>query len=657
MLVLGGCDELVGTDAGPGPGVDAGPGVDVDAGDIDGGGGGTDAGTDPGGLLVTGMGAEEIPFGSTYMQATLDGIPPYSDGVTRIQVQNVSGAALTVSRIDLTPLGETEPVEWTLNRPGTTGRDPIVVMDQALGVDEAFEFGLYFYPLASGPRNVRVDIRYGAGDVFTFTVAARGRDNATISPVVSNVFEHLLGRSNDSNSNSVQPGGIGADAAGNVYLDMNASGWDDRFNDNLVLARVNADGTLGWLRELQESYDQESRDIGDNGELGGGQDSLAVDGAGEVYVVAQRAASSTAAFQAFVISVGSDGSFRWATGVHTGPAEFPSIAADVLRGQSVDASLPDRVIVAGQIADSAGAFILALSKADGSLLWARATSLGGPHRVGSLTVDASGTAYIGGISTNAPFLARIDGVDGSDPSLAWYQRYAPGFANVHSIALDGDGVLAAIDVRGASTTFVGMRVRTSDGSVAWSRVWDAASATDNNNAITVALHEGTAVFSGRVAFAPFDTQGGEGFLLGLDPATGDYEWGSFYYTGKGAEERVSDYVTGLVSTSAGLWVLHQQTPGSLNMHHFWGRWYTANDDTLDFPAGDGSMRLADAGVTGGAETVTLGPLADAAAHPADLSAQWSDQTASVEFEDPVVTEAEMFRTGTSVLLQRVSVTP
>ncbi|MCA9609569.1 MAG: hypothetical protein KC619_28415 [Myxococcales bacterium] len=126
---------------------------------------------------------------------------------------------------------------------------------------------------------------------------------------------------------------------------------------------------------------------------------------------------------------------------------------------------------------------------------------------------------------------------------------------------------------------------------------------------------------------------------------------------KPRETLVIDYITGMVSTPAGLWVLHQQSPGTNNMHHFYGRWYQANDDTLDFPAGDGSMRLADAGVTGGAETVTLGPLADAAAHPADLSAQWSDQTASVEFEDPVVTEAEMFRTGTSVLLQRVSVTP
>ena len=132
-----------------------------------------------------------------------------------------------------------------------------------------------------------------------------------------------------------------------------------------------------------------------------------------------------------------------------------------------------------------------------------------------------------------------------------------------------------------------------------------------------AAHYWTLVVDGTVQ-PRFDTQGGDGFLLSLDPATGSYDWGSFYYGGKGAEELEADFVTGLVSTSSGLYALHQNTPGPNNHAHFWGRWYQANDDTLDFPGGDGSMRLADYELTtfsNGAKSVWAHASIDG--HPAE----------------------------------------
>lgn len=649
---LVGCDSESG--GGDAAGGQQGSDTQTQGGDTGGTGNDDTGGASDGPFSVTGFNAAAVTSGGTYTQINLDGIPPYSMANADFTVTNVSGAPVTIQDVALTPVAPTESIEWTVNEPGSVSLKPMPVTDRTLAAGEALSFGLYFMPLASGPRNVQVTINYGAGQAFTWTVEARGRDNATLSPVVSSGLERLFGRSNVEKSNSVQPGGLAADPAGNVYFNVNANQWDDKFNLNLVLARVSANGTLDWVRELQEDYIQECRDIGDNGEVGGGQSSIGVSD-GDVFLAAQRALSATAAFQALAMRVdGATGALEWATALTTSADPSPPTAAKVLRGQSIDASLPDRVLVAGQVADSAGAFLAALDKTDGSILWARTFTVGGVHRIMSLSVDG-GSAYLGGIASNAPLLARIDGVGGDAPTLAWARSYGPSFANVHALTPHGDGLLVAIDVRGAQTMFLGARVAKADGAVVWSKVWDPNNAGDNNNTLTVAVHGGRAVFAGRIAFTPFDTQGGEGFLLALDPMTGAYGWGTFHYGGKGAEEMVFDHITGLVSTSQGLWALHQQTPGSKNQHHFWGRWYQANDDTLELPGGDGSGRLADGNLSAKASAAAdLTDLVDITAHAVENADQvWSDQTTTVDLLEPVQAERDGYQTGTHALLQRL----
>lgn len=654
-LSLVACSSSKTEDTGDDAATDTGTPPDDTGGDS---GGGSDADAAVGdGIEVTATGAKAVPNGGTYKQVTLDGIPPYSDGIADLTITNVSGGALTVHSITLTPVGTTEAIEWTLNTPGSTSKKPITISEKALAKDEQLTFGLYFFPLTSGQRDLQVTISYGAGKSYTFTVQARGRDNATFSPVVSNAFEKIFGKSNVAASNSFEVGALKADAAGNIFMNGNVNGWHDKFGKNLALAKVNADGSLGWVRELQQSLQQESRDIGENGELGGGQDSVAVDATGNAYIAARRDFSSTRFGDCLVQQVdASTGAFKWARMLNLDTAEGGSIAAKKLSCQAVDASLSDRVLVSGQVADSGGAFVIALKKSDGSLLWARTFTLGGVHRVGEIVVDATNKrVYVGGIANAKPFAARLDAVDGTTPTLAWARTYALSLDNIHGLALDGDGLLAAFDRRGATTYFTVGRLATSDGAVVWSKTWDAAGSA-KNRAEGVALYKGAAVFSGRIGFAPFDT-GGDGFLLALDPATGSYKWASFYYTGKGAEEIESTDTTSLVATSAGLWALHYVTPGANNHKHFWGRWYQANDNTLDFPGGDGSKRLADASVAADATgSATLSTPATVGAHTATITAaEWVDVTADLKFADPVATEAEGFQTGTHALLQRLTI--
>lgn len=622
--------------------------------------GGTDAGTMPADIDVTGFGAVTVPNGGRYEQVNLDGVPPYSNGVADLTIRNLSGAPLVVHSITLTPVGATDPYEWALNQPGRTARTPFTVSEVTIPAGNGFTFGLFFYPLTSGPRDVAVDIAYGSGQHYRFTVAGRGRDNATFSPVVSSAFERLFGRSNADGSNSFEPGGIVADASGNLFLNGNVRQWDDGFNTNIVMVRVDADGELAWVRELQEPFIQESRDIGNNGEIGGGPDSLDVDAAGNAYIAAERGLTSSGSGGCLVMQVdATSGALRWARHLNlSATAENHSTAAQALRCQTVDAAFPDRVLVAGQVADSAGGFLFALSKSDGALIYAH-TFGAGATRVGALVSDVgTGRVYAAGTMSGSPFTARFDSVATSAPEAAWIRPMGPSLSNVHALALDGDGLLAAFDVRGATTYFSGARISTADGSIVWSRTWDL-DGSGTNRALSVTLHDGQAIFSGRIGFAPFDTTRGDGFLLALDPRTGDYEWGSFYYGGKGAEEIVQTLFTALVSTPSGLWTLGYQTPGPLNPHHFWGRWYQAIDDTLDFPGGDGSMRFGDAGFTSDAGLATaLATPANARAHAASVtSEEWADVTSTVGYEEPVMAEAEGFQIGTHALLQRLTIAP
>jgi hypothetical protein len=605
---------------------------------------------------VRGLGARVVAHNGTYTETVIDGITPFSMATVTLSVVNTGRVAVMLDGLALEPVAPTDPYEWAFTQPGNTERVPFTFAPRSLAPGASVSVGLHFIPIASGPRNVRFVVRYAAGQTYSVTVVSRGRDNLVLSPNASNALERVFARSNAAGSNGIQPGAIVADTTGNVFFNLNATQWSDRFNLNVVLARVNADGRLGWVRELNELYTQDAIDIGNNGEVGGNPNSLAIDSSGGLYAVFERSSEShNTLFQAAVIKVeAATGNVLWATGLNQSAAPIPTLVREGLVAHAVNATLADRVIVAGS--NSAGGFFLAaLNKTNGALLWAHTVTHSGTQRVGALVVAPDGAAFLGGISNNNPFVARVNGVSGATPSVAWMQSLAVFGSNVRGLALEGDGVLAAINVRGADTNFVGARLRASDGSVVWARGWDGGS-SDRNNTMAVATHGGQAIFAGRIGVTGFDPTGGDGFLLSLNPATGAYHWGSIYYTGRGAEEIMTDYITGVVSTSNGLWVLHQQTPGPLNPHHYWGFWYQAIDNTLAFPGGTGSMRLMPYTLSASAVTPVMNTtMAVAHSFAPAMSMSWLDQTSTVTSDDPRGLETMSFQAGTQVLLQRVDV--
>lgn len=649
LIGFTGCDEL---DPTTGPDVQVSDNGSGDASDAS-----KDAPATPG-LTVVGPGAKEIPNGGDLDDTTMNGIPPWSSGVTSLTINNYRDTAVTITSLSLEMLGETDPREWTFNEWGTVSKKPMdfagTVIESKMGV----AIGFHFRPFTSGPRHVKANFVFDDGTTFTTTIIGRGRDNATLSPKVhSDGYERLFARSNVEKSHSMQPGALAADDAGNLYMNANVSSYSDKFTNNMMFAQVKADGSLGWVKEWDEPFAQSQRDIGDNGEIGPADESISVDADGQLYLVAQRSLNnSNSIFQAMVTRVdAASGNVVWSTGLANGPDEDPKTAANGLRGQVIDATLADRVLVMGQAADSAGFFVAALAKADGSILWVRRVLFGGTHAAGAVKIHGS-DLYFGGRAANSGFLAKITGVDSDTPELAWSQQFA-GFTIVKGLDYDGTNMVAAIEVRGAATFFAAVGVNPATGELTWKKVWDPNNSTDTNNTLGIMLRGDKALVHGRIAITPFDTQGGDGFVLSLDAATGGYDWASFYYNGKGAQTFTWHHITGIAQTPSGdIFTISQGTPGANNKDHFWGRWYQANNYGLDFPAGDGSERLVDFEYPNDAVTGTTQyeDMPNVTGYSIDTTDVWKDYGDMV-LEDPQVLQTQSFQTGVHVLLQKLEI--
>ncbi len=551
-------------------------------------------------ISVYGFNNQYVGPGDDYFDLTADGIPPYSFSRHELQIVNDAVVDVIIDGIVLTPQGETLPSEWSVVDSSTSDLVPIDLAGTVLAPKTSQSFDIYFNPVESGLRTSAVDLTYDGGVVYPFTITGRGRDALSLSDQGSNTLERVHG----SPDGDTLSGAADGDGSGNLYFSGNVNGWGDSFSENIVVSRMNADGTLAWQREWDEDYEQLQPDPGQNAESGGSADSLDVND-GFVYVVGHRSQSSfNSAFQTLVMKIDqSSGAMGWAVGWSPEDVNPPALAWQTSHGYAVDASLPDRVLVAGTSFGDAEVSLIALSKADGSLLWSKQIDVvsGSNDRGHSLAVDANGNAWIGGITDGRGMLLRVTGTDGATPALDFVQEWDMGVgSNINAIDLDGAGnAYLSLDRRGLPTQLSVARVDT-DGSLAWAKVWDEANSGDNNNTYTVTVDDANSrvYVGGRVAQATADTQFGEGFLMSLGSADGAYEWGSMYYSGKGAEEIIEHRVKGIVLTGDDLQLLVQSYTVSQNTGHYWGHWYNLMTDPLadltkGEEPGDGSELLTD----------------------------------------------------------------
>jgi hypothetical protein len=612
----------------------------------------TDDATSDHAISATGTGSVAIPDGGDYFDTTANGIVPYSFSRHVLDIRNDSSEDVTIDSVLLTPTGDTLDIEWTLIDPSISLPTEIDVSGTVIGPGEVLETNVYFYPIIAGSRVEQVDVTYDGGKVYSFTVTGRGRDAWSLSDAGINTVEKVHG---DPDADTLA-GGSDIDEDDNLYYSGNANEWSDGFSENIVVSRMNADGSLAWTREWHEDYQQESPDPGQNGETGGASGSLDYDD-GAVYVVGKRSQSSyNSVHQSLVMRIDSaSGDMDWAVGWSPDNVTAPSVAWQSSIAYAVDASLSDRVIVTGGSYGESEVSLIALDKADGSMIWAKQLDVaeGYNDRGYGVKVDSSGNAYVVGLTSGRGFIARFEDVDGNAPTLDWVNKVDMGTgSNLNSVDIDSnDNAYVAMDRRGAAT-FLSVARFDTDGSMAWAKTWDDANSNDQNNSHVVRVDRDKDIvyLGGRVAFATGDTQFGEGFLMGLNTADGSYDWGMAYYSGKGAEEVMEHRLKGVNIDSNGDLRLHMHSYAvSVNFDHYWGYWYNLMDDpladlTLGEVPGDGSALLVDYA------PVVTDVMGDVTFHDSDggyngsnvatvnvidTSSVWQDPPSSVVYEELV----------------------
>lgn len=672
LVAVAGCDDLL-SDGSGGSGGSASTGDGTSTSDAS----SSSTGTTQGALGFTGEGAKEIPVDSMYKPLNIDGIPPFSTASLRILVGNLGAAEVTVDTITITPLDGIFQEEWRVSKPGSTGGDPFSLDGAKIAAGEQAEFGLFFWPFASGPRRARVDVKLTNGDSAGFVIDGRGRDNLALSPKIEGTYERVLSGLDKA---QLATGGVVGDGAGGVVYNANARELLDLFSRDLVLAHVDPSGAQQWAKVWTEQNLQESPAPDQNNETGGSADAISNGGDGFVYVAASRSVTNAnsipGSFQSLVYKASiATGELAWARGLRNSTFADPDVGDNVAwrgaMGFAVDASLPDRVIAVGYTGSPNVILLYALSKTDGSLIYSRRINIGNDgaaDRAFTVRVDANGDGYIGGDENGRALLVRVADLDTTNPTLVWARDISAGVGtSVNSLALAANGdAIASVFIGGAERDIAVARISAA-GTKVWAKSWDSGNFGPNNTSRVVRIRGGKVYVGGNVALETADPSRGDGFVMSLDAATGAYDFASLYYSGKTVTTITQHLVKGFAFDAGDVFTLVDGTPGSANVDHYWGLWYQAPNDKLELPAGDGAERLIDyAGIDPTPvssavlgflqkDTNDTGGPHEATAHSIDTTTIWVDAPA------PLVTftDAKGYEQGPKnhVLLTKTKIAP
>ncbi|MEC7985765.1 MAG: hypothetical protein VX278_11425 [Myxococcota bacterium] len=581
----------------------------------------TDTGTSDTGATVDsdaaigifGNGAVEIPQGSTYLEETMDGIALWSMGASEIDLKNISGADVTINSIVLTPAEGVLEQEWLVTEPYASAREEMVVSDTVIAPDETFSFGLWFWPMEWGYRDVDVTINYDGSRSVQFTSQGRGRDPGLLF-AEETLAETVWGESGETASSSgsvadTYMAGMTADPDGNVYILANGYTWSDSFSSNMVVASLDASGDERWIKEWDEDYRQSS--MGDENTSEGAAGSIDYGSDGYVYTAMSASTSSAnSVTRGWVNKIDpSNGAVVWSKRFLPRDVSSP-LGKDTTAFSAVDAS-GTYVLAAGytgwfddpndaNLTSSDKFLIAAYDKSDGSVVWSYVLDIheGYSDKAQAICRDASGNAYVAGKGNDNTIVLKMSGVDSTAPSFAWVavNETVDVGSNYRHCDVDADGnAYLALDRGGLPSWFSAVRYN-SDGSLGWAKTFHEANFGDNDNAWVARVSGDSVYFGGRISQG-FDTVQGDGFLLKA-ATDGSYDWSAFYYGGKGVDDTAYHRIQGLeVDSDGSLLIGHSSTVVNMNFEHYWGQWYQSinpADFQLDPPeCGDGADSWTD----------------------------------------------------------------
>lgn len=573
------------------------------------GGSTTDGGTTrpaTSGLAVT-AGAVTVQNNGTY--AIPDNtrgatVPVFSRQRDRVVVRNNTGAAITVRSVSLMLQGDVVAEEFALENTAMVA-GPLQVMNASVAAGQTLDFYLRFRPIQGGPRSVAVVIDTSAG-AFRFTATGTGRPT-----ILTRTTHATLDRERAYGAPNADElaGALAGDAMGNVYFSANASQLVDGTHDDLLVGRLNADGTLAWARVWNGPNRDRANDSGQNAETGGTARSLALGSDGALYALASTATASTNnTFAVLVLKIdAATGNVLWSRA--WAPSPTVRTASDSAEGYALDAS-GDAVLVAGTTNGNAQALFFSLNKSTGAVIAQRSIEIAATinDRAYTVRADGRGGAYLAGITGASGFLMHLNGANGASPTVDWTRAVPIAMGSgINDLDVDAGGnVYASLDVRGAQTA-VGVASFDATGA----RRWAKSFRTDNNdrfNAHVVRVNGGTVYVGGRMGDPNLDRTQGDGVLLALATANGAYQWGNVHFSGTNQDSLCEHRVKGFAFAGNRLVVATQTYTGNDNTSRYSGYWYeipVGMENTQDFNVSP-TMAMATA------SPVAMGAVRDAA---------------------------------------------
>lgn len=535
---------------------------------------------------VTFSGGRDLVDG-VWFPMTTNGVKPYSFATNSLSYRNATDAPIQITNVEILPIGETQSMEWTHRQTGTENSPLYEFEPFTLEAGQSITVHAKFFPVRTGLIQAHLRVSFDDGLYSQVILQGRGRDAAFITPSFDILSETTWGHANTSSD--LLAGTMVADDDGNVYVSANVTNWVDTFNHDIVVARFNPDGSVAWARQWNEEYTQEQPDSGQNGQTGGVARSMAMGADGFLYVVGRRSTAQTNnTWDALVLKINpADGALVWAQAVGE------NSGAGSTEGYAIDATLEDRLIITGITGSddrNSDVLLLALSKNDGSILYNHNIGFDGPDRGYTLAVAPDGTGYLGGwMSAPAGLLIRVEDLDTDSPTVDWTRIIGlPRGSLVQDIDVDADGnAYVSFDIRGTDTYLQMSRVD-SDGTAAWNAIHNQRSRGDIHTTSVIRYVDGTVWAGGRFGHDGFDYTNGDGFLLRMDAASGDYGGMDLYYTGTTAERVAGHRVKGFAFANDTLHVMAESYTGARNLEHYWGFWYGSPNNNLREPFGDGS---------------------------------------------------------------------
>lgn len=549
-------------------------------------------------IAVVTTGTVAVPAGQVFAPIKLDGIPTQSLGRENLTFNNKSDKTIKIDRLTITSKDAHGVNQWYLMNYldpniGNYIYESVDVSGMELAPGANLDLEVVFGCIHFGESEAVVSFEYDGGKKYEFTVKGRGRQHTVFTTNFVTQQEWVFSHA----SAFLETNGMVLDQQDNYVLSVSAREWIDRFAPDYSISSITPTGSLRWSKVFNGGW-RDGVNSAVERDPGGLSRSIEVASDGFIYAVGETSlGSSNNLFRALLLKIDpNSGDIVWARTWQPEVSTMSGLIREGARATSIDASLPDRIIVTGDAGTSGKLMVLAISKSTGDVIYQKALSTPGTNvKALILRIAADGSGYLSALANGQAYLVRLTDLGGAAPAVAWARNLGLGgtSSNIHDIALDADGnAYTAIDIRGAITQALVSRID-KNGATVWARRYDTRKSTSSNKAFAITVDGDHVYIGGSIGVA--DLGAGDGLLIRVDKADGKFNWGAFYYNGTSIVLRTNNAIRSIIVKNGIAKLAFSADTRAENVRHYGGYWYTLpNHVDPAMPPGDGSDNDSDA---------------------------------------------------------------